>query len=118
MRGTTNATHATHATQATDATHAKHQSADVMSAGGASAAKMSNAKTNVMEILAAADIQIGGSRPWDIQVKDESFYRRVLSDPPLELAFALCKTQMSSGTDADADTARRFERELHAALGV
>ena len=40
------------------------------------------------------------------------------ADPPLELAFALCKTQMSSGTDADADTARRFERELHAALGV
>ena len=40
------------------------------------------------------------------------------ADPPLELAFALCKTRMSSGTDADANTARRFERELHAALGV
>lgn len=40
------------------------------------------------------------------------------ADPPLELAFALCKTKMSSDTDAETDTARRFERELHSALGV
>lgn len=40
------------------------------------------------------------------------------ADPPLELAFALCKTKMSADTDADTDTARRFERELHSVLGV
>ena len=34
-------------------------------------------------ILALADIEINGERPWDIQVHDERFYRRVLSQGSL-----------------------------------
>ncbi len=37
------------------------------------------------KILATADIQINGSRPWDIQVHDERFYARVLSGGSLAL---------------------------------
>ena len=39
----------------------------------------------VEDIFAKADIQIGGSRPWDIQVHDDRFYRRVLSEDALGL---------------------------------
>ncbi len=35
-------------------------------------------KERVQKILSQADIIIGGTRPWDIQVNDERFYRRVL----------------------------------------
>jgi cyclopropane-fatty-acyl-phospholipid synthase len=41
------------------------------------------AKEQVIELLAHADIQINGSRPWDIQVKDDRFYDRVLADANL-----------------------------------
>ena len=46
---------------------------------------LSGAKRNVLELLAKADIRVGGDRPWDIQVHDEAFYGRVLSDPTLQL---------------------------------
>jgi len=36
-------------------------------------------KRTIRGILAARDIRIGGSRPWDLRVKDERFYRRVLA---------------------------------------
>lgn len=39
----------------------------------------SAAAKKVAEILAAADIQINGSRPWDIQVHDDRIFQRVLS---------------------------------------
>ncbi len=44
---------------------------------------MSNAKTEVSKLFALADVKINGSRPWDIQVHDERFYQRVLSDGAL-----------------------------------
>lgn len=37
------------------------------------------------ELLAAADVQVGGSRPWDIHVHDSRFYRRVLAQGSLGL---------------------------------
>ncbi len=40
---------------------------------------LSAAGRKLAGILALADIQINGSLPWDIQVHDERFYRRVLS---------------------------------------
>lgn len=40
---------------------------------------MNKTKQKVSELLALADVQINGSRPWDIQVHDERLYGRVLS---------------------------------------
>ena len=37
------------------------------------------AERTVAEILALADIQVNGQRPWDIQVHDQRFFQRVLS---------------------------------------
>ncbi|MGK7295464.1 MAG: cyclopropane fatty acyl phospholipid synthase [Candidatus Wenzhouxiangella sp. M2_3B_020] len=39
-----------------------------------------SAREKVEELLQAADIEIGGSRPWDLQVHDDRFYRRVLAE--------------------------------------
>ena len=35
------------------------------------------------QILAAADVQIGGEREWDVQVRDPGFYDRILKDGSL-----------------------------------
>lgn len=35
------------------------------------------------EILALANVQVNGSRPWDVQVHDERFYPRMLSEGSL-----------------------------------
>ncbi len=37
------------------------------------------------DLLALADVEIGGSRPWDIAVSDDAFYRRVLAGGSLAL---------------------------------
>ncbi len=37
------------------------------------------------QLLAQSDIQIGGSRPWDLQVHNQRFYSRVLSEGSLGL---------------------------------
>jgi hypothetical protein len=54
--------------------------------------QISRPKKIVQEILSAADIEISGKRPWDMQIKDDRFYERVLrnsslvlGDPPPEL---------------------------------
>ncbi len=39
----------------------------------------------VGSLLGHADVQVGGSRPWDIQVLDKRFYSRILHDPHLGL---------------------------------
>ena len=39
---------------------------------------MLSLKEKTQKILKEADIIVGGTRPWDIQVNDERFYRRVL----------------------------------------
>jgi cyclopropane-fatty-acyl-phospholipid synthase len=40
---------------------------------------MEDAKKSIEQILKIADIKIGGSRPFDIQVHDNRFYKRILS---------------------------------------
>ncbi len=39
----------------------------------------------VRNALAKRDIDVGGARPWDIQVHDPAWYRRVALDPSLQL---------------------------------
>ena len=40
---------------------------------------MSLAQATVQDLLASADIQLGGGRPWDIRVHDQRFFRAVLA---------------------------------------
>ena len=42
-------------------------------------------KEQVQKILDLADIKINGDRPWDIQVHNKDFYKRVLSGGSLAL---------------------------------
>ena len=42
-----------------------------------------NGTTILSELLAKAEISINGKMPWDIQVHDSRFYRRVLTEPDL-----------------------------------
>ena len=42
-------------------------------------------KRKVEQLLEGTDIRINGGRPWDIQVTDERFYRRVLTEGSLGL---------------------------------
>src|SRR3989344_4425381 len=46
---------------------------------------MASLKNRAEEILAHADIQVGGGRPWDIRVLNERFYERVLAGGALAL---------------------------------
>jgi len=43
------------------------------------------AKEQTKKILALADIEINGSRPWDIQVKNEKLYSRIMSQGSMGL---------------------------------
>ena len=40
---------------------------------------MADFKNTIEKILKSVDVEINGSRPWDLQVHDERFYSRVLS---------------------------------------
>lgn len=42
-------------------------------------------KQKIAELLSLADVEIGGKNPWDIKVKNENFYSRVLSGGSLAL---------------------------------
>ena len=42
-------------------------------------------KSQVEKLLARADVKVNGDRPWDIQIKDERFFARVLSHGSLGL---------------------------------
>jgi cyclopropane-fatty-acyl-phospholipid synthase len=44
-----------------------------------------SAETVLRELLTSADIEVGGSRPWDIRVSNPGFYERVLRDKHLGL---------------------------------
>lgn len=58
----------------------------------------SHPKQTVERLLKIADVQINGSRPWDIQVHDESFYPIVLGNGSLGLG----QTYMQGLWDCDA----------------
>ncbi|MBU1178000.1 cyclopropane fatty acyl phospholipid synthase [Patescibacteria group bacterium] len=44
-----------------------------------------NPKQTVLDLIGYADIKINGDRPWDIRVKNEDFYKRILSQASLGL---------------------------------
>jgi len=39
----------------------------------------------IEELLALTDIEVNGSRPWDIRVLNDNFYSRVLKDPSMQM---------------------------------
>ncbi len=39
----------------------------------------------IEELLALTDIEINGSRPWDIRVLNDNFYSRILKDPSMQM---------------------------------
>lgn len=56
-----------------------------------------SAKIMMQDLLAQADIQINGTRPWDIQVHDDALYSRLLRDGSLGLG----ETYMEGMWDCD-----------------
>ena len=46
---------------------------------------MSSLRVAIEELLAPADVRIDGARPWDVRVRDERFYARVLAEGSLGL---------------------------------
>ncbi|MEA3468886.1 MAG: cyclopropane fatty acyl phospholipid synthase, partial [Thermodesulfobacteriota bacterium] len=46
---------------------------------------MNSQQKIIEELLALTDIEINGSRPWDIRVLNDSFYSRVLKDPSMQM---------------------------------
>ncbi len=60
---------------------------------------MSNDYQNIVtKILQSADVKINGDRPWDIQVYDNRFYKRIISDGALGLG----ESYMEGWWDAEA----------------
>lgn len=55
-------------------------------------------KEHCQHILNKADVKIGGSRPWDMQVHDERFYARVLAEGSMGLG----ESYMDGWWDAEA----------------
>lgn len=49
------------------------------------ASTANRATKRIIDLLATADVQVGGNRPWDIHVHNERLYSRVLSNPALAL---------------------------------
>ncbi|MBI3005723.1 MAG: cyclopropane fatty acyl phospholipid synthase [Ignavibacteriales bacterium] len=45
----------------------------------------SSFESKIREILLLADVQINGTRPWDLQIHDNRFYRRVLGEGAMGL---------------------------------
>lgn len=46
---------------------------------------MVKAKEYIKSLLEYADVRVNGNRSWDIQIHNEDFYKRVLSEGPLGL---------------------------------
>jgi len=46
---------------------------------------MQKSESVVRELLSLAEIEVNGSNPWDIQVHNDRFYQRVLSESSLGL---------------------------------
>lgn len=58
----------------------------------------SHFELKIQHMLALADVHVGGSRPWDLQVHDRRFYRRVLAEGSLGLG----ESYMDGWWDVDA----------------
>ncbi len=72
---------------------------------------MSNAKDKIHELVSMADIKVNGDRPWDLQVNDERFYNRVLSEGTLGLG----ESYMDGDWDCEAMDVM-FDKVLRANL--
>jgi cyclopropane-fatty-acyl-phospholipid synthase len=59
---------------------------------------MKNSEKIVRSLLESAEVQVNGSRPWDMQVHDQRFYDRILQDASLGLGEAY----MDGWWDCDA----------------
>jgi len=69
-------------------------------------------KTLVKDLLSLAEIEINGRNPWDIQVYDERFYKRVITEAELGLG----ESYMDNWWDAeklDEMIFRIVRAELH-----
>ena len=74
------------------------------------------AERTVRELLERADVQVGGTRPQDIQVHDPGFYSRVLRDGRLGLGDSYIDGQWDSGAlDELTDKLLRanLEEQIH-----
>ncbi len=60
--------------------------------------RRTSAENAVRELLAAADIEVGGSRPWDIEIHDKAVYGRLLGHASIGLG----ETYMSCGWDSES----------------
>ncbi|MCK5256110.1 MAG: cyclopropane-fatty-acyl-phospholipid synthase, partial [Deltaproteobacteria bacterium] len=60
--------------------------------------KKSKAKKVVRKMLEPSDVQINGNRPWDIQIHNPNFYKKVLSGGSL----ALGESYMDGWWDCEA----------------
>jgi cyclopropane-fatty-acyl-phospholipid synthase len=65
---------------------------------GSQSAQLPHSYRQVADILALADVAIGGSRPWDIRVHDSRFYTRVLAEGSMGLG----ETYVEGLWDCDA----------------
>lgn len=87
------------------------------------------ARAPIERLLSAADIRIGGDRPWDLQVHDDGLYARLLRGGPLafgesymdgwwdceqldELIDRLVRADAASGVRAGGAALRRFVAAL------
>jgi cyclopropane-fatty-acyl-phospholipid synthase len=66
----------------------------------------------IADLFNLADVQIGGSRPWDIQVHNDRFYRRVMADGSLGLG----ESYMDGDWDCEA-LDQFFDRVISRHLG-
>lgn len=69
-------------------------------------------RSRVESLLAFADVQIGGHRPWDIRVHDDRFYGRVLTDTDLGLGESYMDGDWSCAR-LDELATRLFSAGLH-----
>ncbi len=75
------------------------------------ARQISPAQATLCDLLACADIRIGGGRPWDIELHDHRFFRRVLTGGTL----ALGESYMDGWWECDA-LDEMFDRAIRARL--
>ena len=68
---------------------------------------MADFKQTVQDLFTAVDVQINGTRPWDVQVHNENFYSRILSNGSL----AFGESYMDGWWDCEA-LDQLFERLL------
>ncbi len=77
---------------------------------------MSQAEKTVKALLAQADVEVGGSRPWDIQVHNNQWYARVLAGGSLALGESYMDGWWSAQA-LDQFFSKVFIAQLEASIG-